>query len=199
MRLWERAAYLTRRYFLVLQDAVFVILTAAGDELLLHEQVGIALGSSPILHSHQRYYIAIICTWSFNNVHKGFKDHAYTNNPDGTINDFYHQLFVHQIDFAFDPDKDHILLFQIFSMYYRRRYKQKQMKAEMQRKLAHERKLFSNRPNTKAIAFSINNSPKELIHWHFNKQINHLITFKPSGEILYTRYGDKHMEVVRQL
>jgi hypothetical protein len=47
--------------------------------------------------------------------------------------------------------------------------------------------LFSNGPNTKAIAFSINNGPKELIHWHFSKQINRLITFKPSGEILYTR------------
>ena len=47
--------------------------------------------------------------------------------------------------------------------------------------------LFSNGPNTKAIAFSINNSPKELIQWRFSDWINHLITFKPSGEILYTR------------
>ncbi|ELR21682.1 uncharacterized protein ACA1_231390 [Acanthamoeba castellanii str. Neff] len=39
----------------------------------------------------------------------------------------------------------------------------------------------------KAIAFTINNGPKELIHWRFNEWINHLITFKPSGEILYMR------------
>jgi hypothetical protein len=31
-------------------------------------------------------------------------DHAYTNNLDGTINDFYCQLFMHQINFAFNPD-----------------------------------------------------------------------------------------------
>lgn len=76
----------------------------------------------------ERYYVAVICTWSYNNVHKGFEDHAYTNNPDGAINDIYCRLFAHQIDFAFDPDKDRVLLFQIFSMYYRRRYKQKQTK-----------------------------------------------------------------------
>jgi hypothetical protein len=28
----------------------------------------------------------------------------------------------------------------------------------------------------KGVAFSINNSPKELIHWHFSEQTNHLIT-----------------------
>lgn len=47
--------------------------------------------------------------------------------------------------------------------------------------------LFGNGLNMKAIAFSIDNGPKELIQWHFSNQIDHLITFKPSGEILYTR------------
>jgi hypothetical protein len=47
--------------------------------------------------------------------------------------------------------------------------------------------LYSNGPNTKAIAFSINNSPKELIQWCFSDRIDHLIVFKPSGQILYTR------------
>ena len=69
----------------------------------------------------ERYFVAIICTWSFNDVHKGFEDHAYTNDPDSAINDFYRRLFAHQFDFAFDPDKDYVLLFQIFSLYYRRR------------------------------------------------------------------------------
>ncbi len=46
------------------------------------------------------YFIAIICTWLFNNVHKGFKDHAYTNNLDSMINNFYHWLFAHQINFV---------------------------------------------------------------------------------------------------
>ncbi len=67
------------------------------------------------------YFIAVICTWLFNNMHKGFEDHAYMNDLDGMINDFYHWLFTHQIDFVFDLDKDHVLLFQIFSMYYCRR------------------------------------------------------------------------------
>jgi hypothetical protein len=207
----------------------------------------------------ERYFVAVICTWSFNDVHKGFEDQAYTNDPDGTINDFYRRLFAHQIDFAFDPDKDHVLLFQIFSMYYRRRYKQKQTKAEMQRKLAHDKyeasaslqalalsaedpidteheahgegeephtpiegegiaeaasllmethgldaevilarathvlggaeglRLYGNGPNTKAVAFSIDDGPKELIQWRFSDRINRLIAFKPSGQILYTR------------
>lgn len=207
----------------------------------------------------ERYYVAIMCTWSHNDVHKGFEDHAYTNDPDSTINDFYRRLFAHQIDFAFDPDKDYVLLFQIFSMYYRRRYKQKQTKAEMQRKLARDKyeasaglmtlascaqdqrdtehkthvegeephtitvgediaeaasllmeahgldaevilarathllgsaeglRLFGNGPNTKAVAFSIDDGPKELIHWRFSNRIDRLIAFKPSGEILYTR------------
>ncbi|ELR14804.1 carrier superfamily protein [Acanthamoeba castellanii str. Neff] len=174
-------------------------------------------------------------------MHKGFKDEAYTNNPDSTINNFYLQLFTHQINFAFDLDKEH-----------------KQMKEEMQRKIAcdkyeasstlmtlalsaqdqHSTKyemhveeeeeeteggeavteaasllmevhglntemilactthmlgssegliLFGDGPNTKALAFTINNSSKELICWHFNKHINRLITFKPSSQILYTR------------
>ena len=47
--------------------------------------------------------------------------------------------------------------------------------------------LFSNGLNTKAIAFSINDGPKELIQWRFSDQINCLIAFKPSGEILYMR------------
>jgi hypothetical protein len=67
------------------------------------------------------YFVAVICTWLFNDVHKGLEDHTYMNNPDSTINNFYHQLFMHQINFAFNPDKDHVLLFQIFLMYYHRR------------------------------------------------------------------------------
>jgi hypothetical protein len=59
--------------------------------------------------------------WSYNNVHKGFEDHTYTNDPDSTINNFYRWLFTHQIDFAFNPDKDRMLLFNIFTMYYHRR------------------------------------------------------------------------------
>jgi hypothetical protein len=47
--------------------------------------------------------------------------------------------------------------------------------------------LFGNGLNMKAVAFSINDSPKELIHWRFNKWINRLIALKPSGEILYMR------------
>jgi len=69
----------------------------------------------------EQYFVAIICMWLFNDVHKGFEDHTYMNDPDGTINDFYRRLFAHQIDFAFNLDKDHVLLFQIFSMYYCRR------------------------------------------------------------------------------
>ncbi|ELR14994.1 uncharacterized protein ACA1_211380, partial [Acanthamoeba castellanii str. Neff] len=177
--------------------------------------------------------------WSFNNVHKGFEDHAYMNDLDGMINDFYHWLFVHQIDFAFDLDKEH-----------------KQMKEEMQRKIAcdkyeassmlmtlalsaqdqysseyemhvEEEKeekeegeavtkaasllmeahgldaemilacamhvlggyeglvLFGDGLNTKALAFTIDNGPKELICWRFNECIDHLIAFKLSGQILY--------------
>ncbi|ELR10798.1 uncharacterized protein ACA1_108560 [Acanthamoeba castellanii str. Neff] len=189
--------------------------------------------------------------WLFNDVHKGFEDHAYMNDLDGMINDFYCWLFAHQIDFAFDLDKEH-----------------KQMKEEMQRKIAcdkyeassmlmmlalsaqdqysseyemhvEEEKeekeegevvaeaasllmevhgldaemilacamhvlggykgliLFGDSPNTKALAFTINNSPKELIHWHFNKHINHLITFKPSSQILYMSHvaGTGDMEL----
>jgi hypothetical protein len=47
--------------------------------------------------------------------------------------------------------------------------------------------LYGNGPNMKAIAFSINNGPKELIQWHFSDQIDCLIMFKPSGQILYMR------------
>ncbi len=68
----------------------------------------------------EQYFVAIICTWSFNDVHKGFEDHAYMNDLDSMINNFYHQLFTHQI-FVFNLDKDHVLLFQIFLMYYCRR------------------------------------------------------------------------------
>ncbi len=39
--------------------------------------------------------------------------------------------------------------------------------------------------NMKAIAFSIDDGLKELIQWCFSNQINCLIAFKPSGEILY--------------
>ena len=67
------------------------------------------------------YFVAVICTWLFNDVHKGFEDHAYTNDLDSTINNFYCWLFTHQINFVFDLDKDHVLLYQIFSMYYHRR------------------------------------------------------------------------------
>ncbi|ELR14653.1 uncharacterized protein ACA1_066940 [Acanthamoeba castellanii str. Neff] len=132
-------------------------------------------------------------------MHKGFK--AYTNDPDGTINNFYHWLFAHQIDFAFNPDKEH-----------------KQMKEEMQRKIAHNKYEASSPLTTlalsteykmhveeeeeekeggeavakaasllMALAFTINNGPKVLICWRFNKCINCLIVFKPSGQILYMR------------
>ncbi len=47
--------------------------------------------------------------------------------------------------------------------------------------------LFGNGLNMKAIAFSIDNGPKELIQWHFSEWIDCLIVFKPSGEILYMR------------
>jgi hypothetical protein len=47
--------------------------------------------------------------------------------------------------------------------------------------------LFGDGPNTKAVAFSINDSPKELINWRYSNRIDRLIAFKPSGEILYTR------------
>lgn len=48
-------------------------------------------------------------------------------------------------------------------------------------------RLYGDGPNTKAVAFSIGDSPKELIHWRFNKRIDRLIAFKPSSEIIYTR------------
>jgi hypothetical protein len=41
--------------------------------------------------------------------------------------------------------------------------------------------------NTTPVAFTIDNGPKELIHWHFNDCIDCLIVFKPSGKILYMR------------
>ena len=47
--------------------------------------------------------------------------------------------------------------------------------------------LFGNGLNTKAVAFSIDDGLKELIQWRFSDQIDHLIMFKPSGEILYMR------------
>ncbi len=47
--------------------------------------------------------------------------------------------------------------------------------------------LFGDGPNTKPVAFTIDNGPKELIRWRFNDRIDRLIAFKPSGKILYTR------------
>ena len=47
--------------------------------------------------------------------------------------------------------------------------------------------LFGNGLNMKAVAFSIDNGPKELIQWCFSDWIDHLIVFKPSGKILYMR------------
>jgi len=47
--------------------------------------------------------------------------------------------------------------------------------------------LFGDGLNTKALAFTIDDSPKELICWHFNECIDCLIAFKPSSQILYTR------------
>ncbi|ELR22580.1 uncharacterized protein ACA1_348220 [Acanthamoeba castellanii str. Neff] len=78
------------------------------------------------------------------------------------------------------------------------------MKVEMQRKLAHDKyeastslQVLALRPNSKAVAFSIDNGPKELIQWRFSDQINRLIVFKPSGQILYTSHlvnaGDKEL------
>jgi hypothetical protein len=47
--------------------------------------------------------------------------------------------------------------------------------------------LFGDGLNTKALAFTIDDSPKELICWRFNKCIDHLIMFKLSSQILYMR------------
>jgi len=47
--------------------------------------------------------------------------------------------------------------------------------------------LYGNGPNTKAVAFSIDDGPKELIQWRFSDWINRHIVFKPSGQILYMR------------
>ena len=47
--------------------------------------------------------------------------------------------------------------------------------------------LYGNGLNMKAVAFSIDDGPKELIQWRFSDWIDCLIVFKPSGEILYMR------------
>jgi hypothetical protein len=67
------------------------------------------------------YFVAIKWLWTVHGVSKGFEDQAYMDNPDAMLNVLYHQLFTHSINFCFNPNEEHVLLFKVFTFYYCRR------------------------------------------------------------------------------